>query len=101
MVLIGTLELLCLLAFPAGAIWLIVNLFRKKSKKKPVFTMILSFIGLMILVAISSTFYSDEMEQSRIERESREAEDTSKKIKELEEKNKQPRERKEKIRERE
>ena len=55
MVLIGTLELLCLLAFPAGAIWLIVNLFRKKSKKKPVFTMILSFIGLMILVAISST----------------------------------------------
>ncbi len=89
MVLIGTLELLCLLAFPAGAIWLIVNLFRKKSKKKPVFMMILSFIGLMILVAISSTFYSDEMEQSRIERESREAEDASKKIKELEEKNKQ------------
>lgn len=43
MVLIGTLELLCLLAFPAGAIWLIVNLFRKKSKKKPVFTMILKF----------------------------------------------------------
>lgn len=89
MILIGILEFICLIAFPVGLIWLLLNLFKKKSKKKPALIMILSFIGLIVLVVASDVFYHDELEQSRIERESREADDAVKKINELEEQNKQ------------
>ena len=89
MILIGILEFTLLNCFSSGAIWLLLNLFKKKSKKKPALIMILSFIGLIVLVVASDVFYHDELEQSRIERESREADDAVKKINELEEQNKQ------------
>lgn len=89
MLLIGTLEIICSIVFIVGLVWLLVNLLKKKSKKKPILAIILSFISLMCLIELSEIFFYDELEQSRIERESREADDALKKIKELEEQNKQ------------
>lgn len=88
MILIGILEFICLVAFPIGAIWFFINLFKKKSKKKSALIMILSSVGLIALVMASDILYHDELEQSRIEREVEEAKRTDKQIKQLEEQNK-------------
>lgn len=97
MVFIGLMELICLIAFPIGAIWFFINLFKKKNKKKPALIMILSFVCLIALVMASDVLYHDELELSRIERESRESEDASKKIKELEKLNEQLEEKNKKL----
>lgn len=89
MLLIGTLEIICSIVFLVGLVWLLVNLLKRKSKKKPILSIVLSFVLLMVLIELSEVFFHEEMEQYRIETELREAEDESKKIKELEEKNKQ------------
>lgn len=75
LLLIGLGEFICLIAFTLGIIWLILNIIRKKDKKKPTITMVMSIIVLLILVGLSGAFYSEEMEQQRIEREAKEAEE--------------------------
>lgn len=74
---IGLGEFICLALLPISIIWLIACLVRKSSKKKPIIIMAFSIVGLIVLAIISDTFYHDEMEQNRIERESREVEEAS------------------------
>lgn len=72
---IGLGEFACLLLLAVGIVWLILNIFRKKSKKKPIITAVSSIVVFLVLVGLSGTFYSEEMEQQRIEREAKESEE--------------------------
>ncbi len=72
---IGLGEFACLLLFAVGIVWLILNIFRRKSKKKPIITAVSSIVVFLVLVGLSGTFYSEEMEQQQIEREVKEAEE--------------------------
>lgn len=72
---IGLGEFACLLLLAVGIAWLILNIFRKKSKKKPIITAVSSIVVFLVLVGLSGTFYSEEMEYQRIEREAKEAEE--------------------------
>lgn len=72
---IGLGEFACLAVLVVGIIGLILNIFKRKSKKKSIITTASSAAVFLILVGLSGTFYSEEMGQQQIEREAKEAEE--------------------------
>lgn len=75
MIFIGLLVIMFMLAIPVGFIWLIINLVRKKGKKKPIFLMIGSVIMVFALTHIFVNLFPEEMEQARKANEEREAQE--------------------------
>ena len=66
--LIGFIEFICLIGLCVGIIWTVICFFKKKSKRKPLIVFASSICIMLIMVAISGTLYSDEMEQQAKER---------------------------------
>ncbi len=60
-----------MLAFPAGLLWLIVNLIRKKSKKKPLIVILASPVIFVLLCFASVEMFPEETEAARIRGEQR------------------------------
>lgn len=75
MIFIGLLIIMFMLAIPVGFVWLIINLIRKKGKKKPIFLMIGSVIMVFLLTHIFVTLFPEEMEQASKANEAREAQE--------------------------
>ena len=71
MALIGIVEFICCIVFAIGFIKLIINFFKKKSKKKPALMMIGSFVLVIALSFLAAACFPEEMETSRIENEER------------------------------
>lgn len=62
---------IAMLAFPAGILWLIVNLIRKKSKKKPLIVILASLVIFVLLCFASVEMFPEETEAARIRGEQR------------------------------
>ena len=71
MTLIVIVEFICFIVFAIGFIKLIINFFKKKSKKKPVLMMIGSFVLVIALTFLAAACFPEEMEASRIANEER------------------------------